>query len=59
MSMTLRDLTPRQAYNLRRRCDKERKQYAHSFNIEVNKEHWEKAYTYGVKAALSQIPTKP
>lgn len=58
--MTLRDLTPRQLYNLRRRCEKERKQWMAKrywgFNkiqpTELEVLIWKDAYNYGLKAGL-------
>lgn len=55
--MTLRDLTKRQLYNLRRRCEKEwrvelkrqRKPYSPPFPI------WLTAYNKGLKAGL-EVP---
>ena len=59
--MTLRDLTKRQLYNLRRRCDKEHRAYEKLLPDEQpQKRHWDKAFSLGVKAALelkSSCPT--
>lgn len=58
--MTLRDLTKRQLYNLRRRCEKERRQWLkkHSAIALVENElmtgSWNTAYNLGLKAGLEQ-----
>ncbi len=56
--MTLRDLTPKQLYNLRRRCEKERKQYNKSLGMGTGEgvSRWEAAYSKGLKAGLAQQP---
>lgn len=55
--MTLRDLTRRQLYNLRRRSEKERKMHNQKGAGEwvIPKEFWEIAYSKGLKAGL-EIP---
>ena len=54
--MTLRDLTPRQLYNLRRKCRKEERTFlrqldriGHCYN---NANAWNAAFNAGVKEAL-------
>lgn len=51
--MTLRDLTKRQLYNLRRRCEKERKKY--STKPLFDPVEWNTAFNKGLKAGL-EIP---
>lgn len=58
--MTLRDLTKRQLYNLRRRCEKLRKQYVYMTDRtyrmnQVEEDVWRKAFNAGLKAGL-EIP---
>lgn len=54
--MTLRDLTPRQVYNLQRRMEKERKQYIKRLDnmgaCYNNDAAWRAAYDKGLKAGL-------
>lgn len=52
--MTLRDLTPRQIYNLKRRCEKERKMaYSTRRVMPLNEEEaWRVAFNKGLKAGL-------
>lgn len=56
--MTLRDLTPRQLYNLRRKCEKQRKQWLkhwtrkHTPNDMLD---WQKAFSFGLKAGLEIV----
>jgi hypothetical protein len=51
--MTLRDLTPKQAYNLRRKGDKEHKAYQKLYLVIADKVQWDRAFSQGVKAALA------
>lgn len=57
--MTLRDLTKRQLYNLRRRCEKERKNFCRKCGYlpagmtTIERQVWEAAYNLGLKAGLS------
>lgn len=59
--MTLRDLTKRQLYNLRRRCEKEKKEYIQTLNDgeikSIAETVWNKAYDKGLKAGLGQKET--
>lgn len=54
--MTLRDLTKRQLYNLRRRMEKERKEYMKRFASivmsDIENRIWMRAYDKGLKAGL-------
>lgn len=56
--MTLRDLTKRQLYNLRRRCEKERRADMKQHGI-INNAHevrlWQIAFNKGLKAGLEQV----
>lgn len=58
--MKLRDLTKRQLYNLRRRCEKELKEYnqRNAINIDpvVIPEVWRSAFNAGLRAGLDQTP---
>lgn len=57
--MTLRDLTGRQIYNLKRRSEKLRKKHLRETGrvTETNGEKftWESAFSAGVKSTLEQI----
>lgn len=56
--MTIRDLTKRQLYNLRRRCEKERKQSLNILGVMPmnSEEQWRCAYNKGLRAGLSLLP---
>lgn len=49
--MTLRDLTKRQAYNLRRRCEKERKQREKHIGS-ISPTIWQMGFSAGLRAGL-------
>lgn len=56
--MTLRDLTKRQLYNLRRRCEKENKKYERRIQMSVgigSRPYWQAAFNAGLKAGL-EVP---
>lgn len=61
--MTLRDLSKTQLYNLRRRCEKERKIWwkKNLYNcltiFEGHSKSWNAAYNLGFKAGLVQHPS--
>lgn len=53
--MTLRDLTKRQLYNLRRRCEKERKAWCHERGVKqlpLEQATWRLIWGRGLKAGL-------
>lgn len=51
--MTLRDLTKRQLYNLRRRCEKEMRAVINPRIMLLNEQQiWRVAYNAGLKAGL-------
>lgn len=54
--MTLRDLTPRELYNLRRRCKKLFKAWARSEAgmVITPSEAWDTAYNAGLKDGLAK-----
>lgn len=57
--MTLRDLTKRQLYNLRRRCEKHFNQTCNNERktgkLMSNKDFWNTAFNQGLKAGLEII----
>lgn len=57
--MTLRDLTPRQLYNLRRRSKKEKREYHTAVQRQqTTATEWDSAYSKGLKAGLELGYTK-
>lgn len=54
--MNIRDLTKRQLYNLRRRCEKEKKQTIKRYGLTSPIDFsWDRAYSLGVRAALDLL----
>ena len=57
--MTLRDLTKRQMYNLRRKAEKQKKEYLTSYHPQTGERGFMIGFDKGVKAVLELFAKDP